>query len=73
MIFIDSSVVYNALVKTELTPLAERGLRGKRSVGKVRKLLQKDEEFRTKAVEYLAGILAFLLHMEHLLGLCFSP
>ncbi len=82
MIFIDSSVLYNALVKTELTPLAERVFEEKEakitsdivvdevwfvlmkreggSVGKVRKLLQKDEEFRTKAVEYLAGILAFL-------------
>jgi len=82
VIFIDSSVLYNALVKTELTPLAEKVFEEKEakitsdivvdevwfvlmkreggSVGKVRKLLQKDEEFRTKAVEYLAGILAFL-------------
>lgn len=32
MIFIDSSVVYNALVKTELTPLAERVFEEKRAL-----------------------------------------
>jgi len=82
VIFIDSSVLYNALVRTELTAHAEKIFMEKDvkvtsdividevwfvlmrreagSVGKVRELLQRDEDFRVKAVEYLAGILAFL-------------